>query len=398
MTNRAHLLGPRWDAWRGSWEGSRCLINRGAAWHLEDDGRECCSWPDLRSALLDVWPKRRVRDSSPWAVGWIGYEETARLAGGLPCRSEADAAPPGLLVLEPQRSESALDLDDVTPESPEYGRRWSLDAAQFRDHVENVRQRIAAGKVYQVNLCRRLTVEGWTGALDALAAAAAVGGIPDYLASVKYDEGELVCASMELLLQRRGERLETRPIKGTRPRGVSPEDDRKLAVDLENDPKERAELAMIVDLERNDLGRISEIGSVHVADPGSVYSYAAVHHRVARVVGRLRAGVEWWEALAAMAPGGSVTGCPKLAAMSVITELEPVPRGPFCGAFGVVAGNGDLELALPIRTAWRVGSRLEFAAGCGIVWESDPFSEEKESRLKVARWLEIVEGRHRAMA
>jgi anthranilate/para-aminobenzoate synthase component I len=84
--------------------------------------------------------------------------------------------------------------------------------------------------------------------------------------------------------------------------------------------------------------------------------------------------------------------------MSVITELEPTPRGPFCGAFGVVAGNGDLELALPIRTAWRVGRLVEFAAGCGIVWESDPDSEEMESRLKVARWLELVEGRHRAMA
>ena len=241
-------------------------------------------------------------------------------------------------------------------------------------------------------------MDGWTGSLGAFAAAAAVGGVPDFLASVSFGEGELVCASMELLLSRRGERLETQPIKGTRPRGLSLEDDGRLAADLESDPKERAELAMIVDLERNDLGRISQTGSVRVADPGSVYPYAAVHHRVARVVGRLRPGVEWWEALSAMAPGGSVTGCPKLAAMSVIAELEPVPRGPFCGALGVVAGNGDLELALPIRTAWRVGTLLEFAAGCGIVWESDPDSEEKESRLKVARWLELVEGRHRAMA
>jgi anthranilate/para-aminobenzoate synthase component I len=286
----------------------------------------------------------------------------------------------------------------MMPGASQFGRRWSLDAGQFRDHVEDIRRRIAAGEVYQVNLCRRLAVEGWTGSLDAFAAAAAVGGIPDFLAHIEYDDGELVCASMELLLRRRGELLETQPIKGTRPRGLSPEDDSRLAADLENDPKERAELAMIVDLERNDLGRISQIGSVRVADPGSVYPYAAVHHRVARVVGRLRPGVEWWEALGAMAPGGSVTGCPKLAAMSVITELEPTPRGPFCGAFGVVAGNGDLELALPIRTAWRVGRLVEFAAGCGIVWESDPDSEEMESRLKVARWLELVEGRHRAMA
>ena len=165
-----------------------------------------------------------------------------------------------------------------------------------------------------------------------------------------------------------------------------------MAFELDADPKEQAELAMVVDLERNDLGRVSEIGSVEVADPGSVHAFAAVHHRVARVRGRARHDLEWWELLAAVAPGGSVTGCPKRAAMSVIAELEPVPRGPFTGALGVVAGNGDLEMALPIRTAWRLGSTLEFAAGCGVVWQSEPAAEEEESRLKVARWLKLVGG------
>jgi anthranilate/para-aminobenzoate synthase component I len=197
---------------------------------------------------------------------------------------------------------------------------------------------------------------------------------------------------MEMLLRRRGVELETRPIKGTRPRGTTPEEDQRLAVELDADPKERAELAMVVDLERNDLGRVSEIGTVAVSDPGSVQAYAMVHHRVARVRGRVRRGLEWWEILAAVAPGGSVTGCPKRAAMSVIAELEPVPRGPFTGALGVVAGNGDLEMALPIRTAWRLGSTLELAAGCGVVWQSEPAAEEEESRLKVARWLDLVGG------
>jgi anthranilate/para-aminobenzoate synthase component I len=168
------------------------------------------------------------------------------------------------------------------------------------------------------------------------------------------------------------------------------EEDQRWAVELDTDPKERAELAMVVDLERNDLGRISDTGTVVVSDPGSVHAFAAVHHRVARVTGRARQGLEWWELLAAVSPGGSVTGCPKRAAMSVIAELEPIPRGPFAGALGVVAGNGDFEMALPIRTAWRLGSTLELAAGCGVVWQSKPAAEEEESRLKVARWLDLV--------
>jgi anthranilate synthase component 1 len=267
---------------------------------------------------------------------------------------------------------------------------WSLDSGKYRDGVSSIREKIAAGEVYQVNLCRRLTVEGTNRPLGAFAAAAARGGEPDYLARFHFDQGELLCASMELLLSRSGEVLETAPIKGTRPRGETPDNDRRLKSELAADPKERAELAMVIDLARNDLGKVSKVGTVDVIDPGSVRSYANVHHLVGRVTGQARSGLQWWEVLAAVAPGGSVTGCPKHAAMSLIEELEPVQRGPFTGAFGVVAGDGDLRFALPIRTAWRVGSTLEFAAGCGVVWQSDPESEEEESRLKVSRWLELV--------
>jgi anthranilate/para-aminobenzoate synthase component I len=269
-------------------------------------------------------------------------------------------------------------------------RRWSLDATAFRESVAVIRETIAAGDVYQATLSRRMTVDGWSGPLDAFVEAACIGGVPDYLARFHFPEGELVTASMELLLHRRGAHIETGPIKGTRGRDRSEDRDRELAAELDADPKERAELAMIVDLERNDLGRVSEIGSVRLADAGSVRTYPAVHHRVARVTGRMRPGLEWWDVLAAVAPGGSVTGCPKIAAMSVIAGLEPLPRGPFAGALGVVDGNGDLEMALPIRSVWSVGDRLEFAAGCGVVWESDPGAEEAESRIKVARWLALV--------
>ena len=284
-------------------------------------------------------------------------------------------------------------VGDVAGESaagPPAPLRWSLDGEAYRAGVASIRERIAAGDVYQVNLCRRLTVEGASRSLGPFAVVAARGGEPDYLARFHFDGGELLCASMEMLLSRRDEILETRPIKGTRPRGQTVEEDRRLAKELASDPKERAELAMVIDLERNDLGLVSRVGSVEVADPGSVRTYATVHHLVARVKGLARPDLEWWELLAAMVPGGSVTGCPKHAAMSVIRELEPVRRGPFTGAFGVVAGDGDMEFTLPIRTAWRVGSTIEFAAGCGVVWQSDPKKEEDESCLKVARWLELV--------
>jgi len=269
--------------------------------------------------------------------------------------------------------------------------RWSLDAAAFRTTVAAVRERIAAGDVYQVNLSRRMTVDGWAGTLDSLLEVSSAGGVPEYLAHLRFDEGELVTASMELLLRRRGAVLETHPIKGTRPRGRSEARDHELAAELEADPKERAELAMIVDLERNDLGRVSETGSIRVVDAGTVCTFPGVHHRVAKVTSRLRRGLEWWDALAAVVPGGSVTGCPKIAAMAMIARVEPVPRGPFTGALGVIGGNGDMEMALPIRSAWSVDGRLEFAAGCGIVWESDPAAEEAESRIKVARWLDLLE-------
>ena len=356
---------------------------------FEQGGRESDHWPELRHALSALWPRRRARDGSPWVVGWIGYEEAASLAGELPTHGGEDSAPAGRFLVDPEPATTEEEVGDPASASPGAA-CWSLDGERYRDGVESIRERIASGDVYQVNLCRRLTVVGSNRLLGPFALAAAKGGEPDYLARFHFDSGELLCASMELLLRRRDDILETRPIKGTRPRGATVEEDRRLAEELASDPKERAELAMVIDLERNDLGRVSRIGSVEVVDPGSVRTYASVHHLVGRVKSRARPGLEWWEVLAAMVPGGSVTGCPKHAAMSLIRDLEPVQRGPYTGAFGVVAGNGDMEFALPIRTAWQIGTTLEFAAGCGVVWDSNPEAEEKECRLKVARWLDLV--------
>ena len=217
---RADLLGRGWGRWRGGWQSARRLLVRAGRWALEDAGREVGRWDSLADALMDVWPDRRVRGTSPWAVGFIGYEEVARLAEELPTRERSDAAPAGLLLLEPEPVAASTPAKG-RPVMPLGGARWSLDAASFRDGVEKIRERIAVGDVYQVNLCRRLTVEGWEGSLGVFAEVASDGGVPDYLARIDLDGGELLCASMEMLLRRRGVELETRPIKGTRPRGTT---------------------------------------------------------------------------------------------------------------------------------------------------------------------------------
>lgn len=383
----ADLIGPGWGRFVGRWLGERRLVGDTGGWTLLERGRERGRWPHLAAALDDLWRDRGVRGPAPWAVGWLSYETAADLAGSLPHRPPD--LPAGCLLLEPRAVGGPERPPPRLVDRYRAPARASLDARAFADGVRLIRERIAAGSVYQVNLTRRFTVAAWPG--DAAPLLAAVPApVPDYLSRIRGGGVDLVCASMELLVRRRGRRTWTRPIKGTRPRGATAEADRALARELSADPKERAELAMVVDLERNDLGTVAIPGTVVVTDPGSVASFGGVHHLVATVEAEVEASVPWWRLLTAMAPGGSVTGCPKRAAMGAIAELEPVARGPFTGVLGVVTGDGDLELALPIRTGWVAGGRLEFAAGCGIVWPSDPAREEAESRLKVARWLELV--------
>jgi anthranilate/para-aminobenzoate synthase component I len=353
------------------------------------------SWPSFEAAVEALWPCRQQRDDLPWAVGWLSYEACAALGGALPCHASEPGLPAGWWLLEPEPA-GAGGLDRLcAPRASTQGPMSelvsvSLDAAGFRLGVIHALAQIAAGSLYQVNLTRRFELGPWSGGIEPALAAAVHGGVPPYLARLGTGAGELVCASMELLLRRSGAEVMTRPIKGTRPRGMSLEADLAMVADLVADPKERAELAMVVDLERNDLGRYAQPGSVRVVDGGSVEHYPTLHHRVARVQALVEPELPWWRLLGAMVPGGSVTGCPKRAAMDLVTRLEPVPRGPYTGVVGVVTGRGDLELALAIRTAWTWHDRLCFAAGCGIVWGSDPVREEAESRLKVQPWLDLA--------
>ncbi|HEX4325032.1 MAG TPA: anthranilate synthase component I family protein [Gaiellaceae bacterium] len=244
---------------------------------------------------------------------------------------------------------------------------WS--AAEYAAAVETVRAAIFEGDVYQVNLVQHLHAD-FDG--DPAALAAALASLrPLEPAPLVGDGWAIVSASPELLLQKRGEVVRTMPIKGTRPAGVPVESE-----------KDTAEHVMIVDLERNDLSRVCVPGSVHCPELLSARELAGVSHLVATVEGTLRAGVTLTELLEAVLPGGSVTGCPKSSALELIAALEPVGRGASMGALGRIYANGDLDLALTIRTFALVDGSIHLWVGGGIVWDSEPAAEVEESWVK----------------
>jgi para-aminobenzoate synthetase component 1 len=251
--------------------------------------------------------------------------------------------------------------------------------AAYAAAVDEVRAAIARGDVYQVNLVQHLAAPF---AGDPAGLAAALAHLrPLAPAPLAGDGWAIVSASPELFLARRGDLLVTKPIKGTRPAGQDVDD-----------PKDRAEHLMIVDLERNDLSRVCEIGSVRWPELLVQQELAGVTHLVSTVEGRLRPGTGLAEILRATFPGGSVTGAPKIAALDQIARLEPVGRGASMGALGTVQANGDFELALSIRTFAVADDRIHLWAGGGIVWDSDPEGEIEESWVKARPLLAAVGG------
>lgn len=257
-------------------------------------------------------------------------------------------------------------------------RTWT--AADYAAAVEVVRAAIARGDVYQVNLVQHLSAP-FTGDGESLANALAPLR-PLAQRPLAGDGWTIVSASPELFLARRGRKVWTMPIKGTRPLGD--------AAELAASSKDAAEHVMIVDLERNDLSRVCEPGSVRWPSLMEPRSLAGVEHLVSTVEGRLRSDIGLAELLAATFPGGSVTGAPKIAAVDLIASLEPVGRGASMGALGWVRGNGDLELALTIRTFAVAEGRVHLWVGGGVVWDSDPDEEVEESWTKAAPLLDAI--------
>ena len=260
----------------------------------------------------------------------------------------------------------------------EWQRSW--DDEGYAGAVEGVQAAIARGDVYQVNLVQHLHAP-FDGDPAGLAPALAPLS-PLHPTPLVGDAWAIVSASPELFLARRGDRVWTKPIKGTRPAGVRGE--------LRDSEKDAAEHVMIVDLERNDLSRVCEPGSVRWPDLMTERELAGVTHMVTTVEGQLRHGVGLAELLGAVFPGGSVTGAPKISAVDHIAALEPVGRGASMGALGRIHPNGDLELALTIRTFAVADSRIHLWVGGGIVWDSDPRAEIEESWVKARPLLAAV--------
>jgi para-aminobenzoate synthetase component 1 len=276
-------------------------------------------------------------------------------------------------------------LPATTGNWPSGGWRWrsSLDRAAYVSGVRRIREYIEAGDVYQVNLCRLLSAPLDPDADPLVLAHRLAAGNPAPWSGVLHLGREwIVSASPELFLSRDGDRLASSPIKGTTRPGEPFAD------------KDYPENIMITDLVRNDLGRIARPGSVVVTELLARQEHPGLAHLVSTVTARPADGVGWGEILAATFPPGSVTGAPKIRALEVIAELEPVPRGVYCGAFGFVDGDRrQARLAVAIRTFFATGGRLHFGTGAGITYSSDAAAEWAETELKAARLVGLSQDR-----
>ncbi|HET9944537.1 MAG TPA: chorismate-binding protein [Actinomycetes bacterium] len=320
----------------------------------------------LATGLADVTDDLSALDGAGWWAVVIDFEGVVRCARFDEVRE--GALPPGRW-----------------PGVPADGWASSMTREQYVAAVGLVRDGIAVGDHYQANLCRVLTTDLPSGpepaAMSGLAALLAEGNPAPYAGVVHLPAHDItvVSASPELFLRRDGDDVESGPIKGTA----------RTAAGLTD--KDRAENVMIVDLVRNDLGAVAVTGSVEVPALCAVEEHPGLVHLVSRVSARLRAGAGWPELVAASFPPGSVTGAPKSAALDAIRSLEPVPRGPYCGAVGWVdADRRTAALAVGIRTFWLTGGRLHFGTGAGITWGSDAAREWDETELKARRLLAVA--------
>ncbi|MCB9852984.1 MAG: aminodeoxychorismate synthase component I [Phycisphaerales bacterium] len=270
---------------------------------------------------------------------------------------------------------------------------WNLTDDEYLQRVSRILDYIHAGDVYQVNMTRRFRAALNADPVDLYELLC--GSNPaSYAAFIRFDGDvplrTIQSSSPELFLALEDSIVTTRPIKGTRPRSGGAQRDAEAIAELENSEKERAELNMIIDLERNDLGRVCEYGSIRVEHPGEIESHPTVFHRTATIRGRLRKECDAIDLIRATFPGGSITGAPKVRAMQIIDELETESRGPYCGAIGYIGVNGDMQLNLPIRTLTTIGERVELAVGSGVVADSNPREELEELNAKAAGMMRAI--------
>ncbi|HEY3279310.1 MAG TPA: anthranilate synthase component I family protein [Gemmatimonadales bacterium] len=282
------------------------------------------------------------------------------------------------LALDGQRSAPPLDAES----------RYPRDA--FERDVERIRAYIAAGDTFQTVLSRRQVVAGAVDPVRLYRYLRALNPAP-YLFYLALDDLAVVGSSPEVLVRVEGDEVTVRPIAGTRPRGATAEEDEALSAALRADAKELAEHRMLVDLGRNDVGRVAQYGSVRVTDLLAIERYSHVQHLVSEVRGRLRPGYDALDVFRACFPAGTVTGAPKVRAMEIIDELEPERRGPYAGAVGYVGwGAASLDTAIAIRAAVVLKDRVVIQAGAGIVADSDPAREFEETEAKARAVLNAL--------
>jgi anthranilate synthase component 1 len=275
--------------------------------------------------------------------------------------------------------------------------RSSINRASFEDAVRRIKEYILAGDAFQVLLARRLEMALDFDPATLYRALRALNPSP-YMFHLVLDGVELVGSSPELLVRVAGGRLTVRPIAGTRPRGLTPDEDAALAAELLADEKERAEHIMLVDLGRNDVGRVARFGSVEVSELFGVERYSHVLHLVSQVDGALRTEYDALDALRATFPAGTMTGAPKVRAMEIVDELEPERRGPYAGAVGyIAAGATRMDLAITIRTCVIAGGVASVSAGAGIVADSVPEREWEETENKARALLLAISMARRAL-
>ncbi|MGY3230158.1 anthranilate synthase component 1 [Luteibacter sp. HA06] len=370
-------------------------------------------------ALDAAWAARhlpRVDDGLPFHGGWIvylAYELVGQIEPSLRLPPSRGAAPvafalrtPAAAIVDHVEGRTTLiaeegaghwldtlaaDLDTVLPDLtlavPDVVEED--EPSRFLDGVVRIHEHLRAGDVFQVNLSRRWTARFADAPSPAsLMAALRKANPAPFAGLLQQPSWAIVSSSPERLVESRDGVLQTRPIAGTRPR-IPGDDDAARIHELTTHPKERAEHVMLIDLERNDLGRVCVPGSVKVDELMVVESYAHVHHIVSNVRGRAREGVTPGQVIAATFPGGTITGCPKVRCMEIIGDIEQEPRGAYTGAIGYLDDNGDMDLNILIRTLMVEGSQVSLRAGAGIVTDSVPDTELDETRAKARGLLRI---------
>ena len=351
----------------------------------------------------------------PFYGGWLlylGYELAAEIEPGLQLPRARDGLPvahmvriPAAIVVDHQLRQATLVwendtpdlaaqmLDDIARLTPQTAHNYQQtvaigelnedDARAYLQQVEQIKHYIVEGDVFQVNLSRAWHTELVQPVNHASIYRRLSQSNPGpFNALLSWGDRAIISSSPERLVEVRGRRVQTRPIAGTRPRSASDNEDRALSAELLGHPKERAEHIMLIDLERNDLGRICRAGSVEVSELMALESYQHVHHIVSNVRGELRDDVTPAAVIRAVFPGGTITGCPKVRCMEILAELEQTGRGAYTGSLGYLNRDGSMDLNILIRTLVRNGEQIRFRAGGGIVADSSPQHELAETRAK----------------